>query len=368
MTDNVFQGSLSRVSLPQILFQIWQRERTGCLMLNKPGRVQTLCFEKGSLFIDGSEFQEKDFLESLAGMGHLSFSGLEACEDYVRQGRGTRIKALIELEHLQIAALWRIMESEFKKRAFRLFDWDEGSFFFKSPSDVSAKSYVQEISLPPFILEGIRHMQNHDLIAAHLPGDDDPIQDLAAIHRGSVPLASHEKYVLGLIGDGKSLGEIRQQSDLGDKETRRILFTLCSFELVGTAPRKGANQKPQADYSPAEIERLFGTFNDKCSYIFKYISKELGPVALNVLEKALEEVKSRLDPALQTLELTADGRIELKSYLKMNLSHSSEAGRRSLLRSLDEILAVEVLAVKRTLGNSHESILVKNLEKVGEIP
>lgn len=368
MADNVFQGSLSRVSLPQVLFQVWQRERTGCLLLDKAGRVQTLCFDKGSLFIDGSEFQEKDFLESLAGMGHLSFSEVEACEAYVRQGRGTRIRALIELDHLQPAALWRIMESEFKKKAFRLFDWDEGGFFFKSPAEIPARSYVQEISLPAFILEGIRHMQNHGIIAAHLPGDDDPIQDLAAIHLGSVPLASHEKYLLGLIGSGKTLGEICQKSDLGDKETRRILFALCSLELAGTAPQKGANQKPPADYSPAEIDRLFGAFNDKCSYIFKYISKELGPVALNVLEKALEEVKSRLDPALQSLDINADGRIELKSYLKMNLSHSSEAGRRSLLRSLDEILAVEVLAVKRTLGDGHESILVKNLEKVGEIP
>jgi hypothetical protein len=34
---------------------------------------------------------------------------------------------------------------------------------------------------------------------------------------------------------------------------------------------------------------------------------------------------------------------------------------------MDEILVAEVLAVKRTLGPEHESTLVKNLEKIGDL-
>jgi hypothetical protein len=37
-----------------------------------------------------------------------------------------------------------------------------------------------------------------------------------------------------------------------------------------------------------------------------------------------------------------------------------------MLRSMDEVLAAEVLVVKRTLGPDHESTLVRSLEKVGE--
>jgi hypothetical protein len=62
-----------------------------------------------------------------------------------------------------------------------------------------------------------------------------------------------------------------------------------------------------------------------------------------------------------------DGRIELRTLLRKNLGVSSDDGKRSLLRSFDEILAAEVLAVKRTLGNGHESALVKGLERMGDL-
>ena len=39
-----------------------------------------------------------------------------------------------------------------------------------------------------------------------------------------------------------------------------------------------------------------------------------------------------------------------------------------MLRSMDEILAAEVLVVKRTLGPEHESALVRSLEKARRGP
>ncbi|MGZ7046046.1 MAG: hypothetical protein ACXVJK_06960, partial [Candidatus Aminicenantales bacterium] len=120
--------------------------------------------------------------------------------------------------------------------------------------------------------------------------------------------------------------------------------------------------------SLADMDKLFGVFNAKCSFIFKYISKEIGPVALSVIGNSLDDIRNRLDPAFQGLELKADGRIELKSFLKTNMNLIGDESRRNLLRSMDEILVAEVLAVKRTLGAGHESALVKGLERIGELP
>ena len=50
----------------------------------------------------------------------------------------------------------------------------------------------------------------------------------------------------------------------------------------------------------------------------------------------------------------------------MNANIVGDECRRSLLRSMDEILAAEVLVVKRTLGPDQESAVVKSLEKLGE--
>ncbi len=107
-------------------------------------------------------------------------------------------------------------------------------------------------------------------------------------------------------------------------------------------------------------------FSDRCAYIFRYISKEIGPVATNVLEKALDEVRARLAPPLQSLELRSDGRVELKPFPVAALNAGQSESRRALLDSLTEILVAEVLAVKKTLGNDHEAAVIRGLEKVGE--
>ena len=55
----------------------------------------------------------------------------------------------------------------------------------------------------------------------------------------------------------------------------------------------------------------------------------------------------------------------MDSLLKAKISLFSEEDRKVLLRDLNEILAAEVLAVKKTLGNEHESALIENLKEQG---
>jgi len=61
-----------------------------------------------------------------------------------------------------------------------------------------------------------------------------------------------------------------------------------------------------------------------------------------------------------------DGRVELRSPLKVSANISGDETRLGMLRSMDEILAAEVLVVKKTLGPEQESALVRSLERIGE--
>ena len=116
----------------------------------------------------------------------------------------------------------------------------------------------------------------------------------------------------------------------------------------------------------SEIYRILELFNEKCSFIFKYISKEIGPVALNILEKCLEDAKPSLSPIFEKARLGPDGRVETNSIRKGGISLSREEFKVQVLNGLNDILVAEVLAVKRTLGNEHESSLVNHLKKIGE--
>jgi len=115
-----------------------------------------------------------------------------------------------------------------------------------------------------------------------------------------------------------------------------------------------------------DIAAVLRCFNDKFSYIFKYLSKELGPVAFNVIEKCWQETKPHLSPLWQKSKITASGQLDPGGLLKTNLVYTKDKIQADLIRDLNQILVAEVLAIKKNLGSNHETILLRNLDKIGE--
>jgi len=360
-------GSLSRTPFVRILAEIWKDGLTGVLSVRPPAGPKRFTFENGALTIDRAEFPEKDFLQSLFTSGAADLIGLGRAEDQAQERGQSVIRAIVETGLLPAGHLWALMEGFVKEAAFSLFDAEDSEFEFV-PRPAPGPAYVRSVSVPALILEGARRMRNNGLFDRDLPADSETVESLDPSLLDGLELTAPEAYLLGLIGQARSVADLLKSSDLGERETRRLLYVFIILGLAGTRPTKPKTGRLPAEMSLADMDKIFGAFNTKCSYIFKYISKEIGPVALSVIGNSLEDVRSRLDPAFQSLELKADGRVEIKSFLKTSMNLISEDNRRSLLRSMDEILVAEVLAVKRTLGSAHESALVKSLERIGELP
>jgi hypothetical protein len=368
MDETLRRGNLSQTPFAHVLAGIWRDELTGELGVQGVGGPRSFSFENGSLTIERSGFPEKDFLKSLMTSGALDLISLARVEEYAQDNRVSLIRALLEIPLLEPGPLWTFMEVFVKEEAYALFDRDEGDFEFVPCSEPPGAAYVRDLSLANVVLEGVRRMTNHALIARHLPPEDETVQGLQPHFLDLVDLAPHEKYFFGLLDSARTRGELCDSSNLGRRESQRILFVFLCLGLAGTRAPKPKTGRLPVEMSLADMDKIFSVFNAKCKYIFKYMSKEIGPVALSVIGNSLTDVRNRLDPVFQGLELKADGRIEIKSFLKTNMNLIGEENRRSLLRSMDEILVAEVLAVKRTLGSGHEAILVKSLEKIGEAP
>jgi hypothetical protein len=248
-----------------------------------------------------------------------------------------------------------------------LFEWRQGDYVFEAGSNLPEAQVLAVASTPDFIIRGIRGMKNFSLIESSLPADGDSLRVLSPSYADALKLDPHERYILGLLQHTPRLQDLYAKSQLGKQETQRVIFAFLQLGLAGLPQQKNDKAKPLPEFSSAGLEKTWSDFNDKCSYIFKYISKEIGPVALNVLEKALDEVRAKLGPPLQGLELRGgDGRIEFKPFPLVSLNFHNEENFRNFVRLLNEILMAEVLAVKKTLGNVHEAAVVKNLERIGE--
>ena len=357
----LLHGDLSDNHFSRLLFRIWKSQKTGRLEIKNRISSKKLEFKKGNIIITKAQFDENVFLQKLSEKKILTPS-LKKYEK-LRKTNSSMIKSLIELNLLSPSYLWKLMEVYIKSEFYPLFDWTQGEYYFDpeySPDECQILFYIHTLE---YILEGIRQMQNNDLIKAYLPPDKEDIQILSPGHTNQINLAPHEKYLLNITEKQKNLKRIYELSELGAKENQKVIYSFLILELAGF-PETKTNIQHSPEFSQVELINILKTFNKKCSFIFKYISKKIGPVALNVIEKCMEDTKANLSPLFQNVRIEIDGRIETNSILKASLALSPEDCRENMLRDLNEILAAEVLVVKRTLGNEHESILVKSLEKI----
>lgn len=365
MEESRFRGKLADIPFAQLLFHIWKSEKSGYLKISKEKSTKRFYIESGRIAVELSSFPEKDFLQTLADKNLLNSSSLAMCRSFASQNNSTLIKALLELNTFSPSRLWKLLEAFLIREIQPLFDWADGEYSLNSENLPQNSEILLRIQTLNFILRGVRKMKNIDVIKAHLPVEDSAVHALKPSHLNQIELEPPEKYLLHMIEEATELKTIYERSELGKKETQRILFGLLSLSLIGFPQEKTQENAPQKS-TQARILKILDAFNSKCSYIYKYISKEIGPVALNVLEKCQEEIMPCLSLPFQKIKLRADGRMDISPLLQANMGIWSEEDKKNLIKDLNEILAAEVLAVKKTLGNEHEAVLVKNLEKIGE--
>jgi hypothetical protein len=358
-------GKLGENHFSQFLLRIWKAEGSGRLEITKESIDKRTAFHKGQLVIIKDFLDEESFCDSLHKIKVLDSPSLKRCTKHAKDHKISLLKTLIELAILTPLQLWDALEEYQREDLLPIFDWEQGEYFFDTEKPIHEHKILLRIHTPGFILDGIRQMKNEALLKSLAPEESKTVERLFPDSSESITLSAPERYVLSLINKPEGLKHIYTTSELGHRETQRIVFTLINLGFIGF-PQKNKTGQTSLDIPKSEIYRILELFNEKCSFIFKYISKEIGPVALNILEKCLEDAKPSLSPIFEKARLRPDGKVETNSILKGGISLSREKFKVQVLNGLNDILVAEVLAVKRTLGNEHESILVNNLKKIGE--
>jgi hypothetical protein len=350
-------------TFPQILLSLWEAKKTGRLILQAKTKQITLHIQQGDIAIENNSFSENSFLHDLFVKKILDSSTVKKYEGSSPTKKLPLLIFLLESEIFSPTDLWKHMEQFVKEELFPFFSLISVNSSFVTDDTLEESSILLILPTLDFMHEGVYQVQNFEIMDALIPQETTNIQKLPCQHAELIQFKPFEKYVLRILEDKNDLQSIYASSALGLKVTKKTIYALFSLGIIGSSPLTTPN-KPLQEFSAAELHKIFDTFNAKCSYIFKYVSKELGPVAINFLEKSIEEIKPHLSPHFQNIRLNLNGKIELQSVLKSNMILSDRTTRLGLIKSLNEILAAEILAVKKTLGNEAESIVLKNLEKI----
>jgi hypothetical protein len=367
MDDWFSSEEFARAPVARVLAEIWRQGLSGSLYIRAAGVPKCLSFERGALVLDSVSFEEKDFLRCLLTSGRTDLIALNRVEDHVQKTGASPLRALVETSLFTADALWDLLRAYAREEALGLFEGAGAEREFHTRSGPPARVYLEAIDVPGLLLEGARRLPD-DALDRVLPAGGEVVRRLPAFAPDAFALSLAERYVLGLLDPPRTVDEIAAESDAGAPATRRALVALLLVGLAGTAGPKPKTARLGADLSLASMDRILALFNARAVLVFRHVAKEVGPVAFNLVEKALDEIRGRLDPAFQAAELKPDGRFELKSPLRVNANIVGDEARKSLLRSMDEILTAEMLVVKRTLGPDHEAAVVKSLERLAEAP
>jgi hypothetical protein len=349
------KGRLSQLPLPDILQFFRTARATGILTVVSGGARKAVYVHEGRVVFASSNLPNDRLGENLIREGKITIEEYESSIKGISKGK-RQGRVLVEMGALSPKDLWEGVQFQVEEIVYSLFQWDEGNFQFEESNLPEKERITVDLDVVELILRGIRRVDSGGSIQTRLPELD---LVLERIPDQAVPkLESYEEHVLNLIDGERTVLELCRESEIGDNETLKVAYALHSAGIVRS---KGKKVRPlDQDFVPGDdLWSMLDSFNQMYAFVFKYMVREVGPIAENVLEKYLATLRKARSDVFQGVKLLRDGTLDPPT-LERNLIKLGEDQRRGVLvDALNELLYAEILAVKRTLGAEHEAAVIR---------
>ncbi len=361
-------GSLSEIDFASILARLLEQGLEGRLKVAAPQFTKTLWLRGGRIVFAQSSHADDSLGSRLLRLGVIDEAQMEKARRRMQKSRRRLGRVLMEMGLLTPERLWNEVGGQLRDIAFSLFALRSGRYEISALPPEARENIHIDLPLAEAILEGVRLLQDEEFVESRFgPGLTLFSSPDGAL--GAVALKAHESHVLSLADHGAPLEEIVASSELLRFDTLKILYALRVLGLVSDCRCAERSPPPHPRPPPpttvATFEEALQHYNARFEYIFRVLSKEIGPVAHTILTDAVAGVLDSIAPCFQGLKLLADGRLEEKSLLKGVWYEDFAAAGGGFLRGLDEILYAEIYAVKRHLGKEHESLILQWMRQPG---
>ncbi len=354
LVEALGRGRLSDIGLPQVLITLQSSGSTGVLSLVNAGVRKSIYFLDGKLVFAASSLTQDRLGEVLLRGAKISADEYLRLSQRIRGGQRLG-KALVEGGILSPKDLWWAIGQQVREIVWSLFTWEDGYFSFEEDDLPRREKIKLDLHAEELVVEGIRRSDGTGAIRRHFV----PLDCILKLTDKEPPvmLEPHEKHVLDIV-DGKfTVMEICQESEIGEAETRKVLHAYLAVGVVEVRGRKQAPLDQKLDDSE-DYRAVVDLYNDMYRRLFRHMSEEVGPIAEIILEKYLKELKERPGSLFERVRLRQDGSLD-PEQIEENIKRLPEGKRDHLINALNELLYSELLAVKRTLGTSHESQLIQ---------
>jgi hypothetical protein len=361
-------GSVSEFDVAILLAQMHRQGLQGQLKIAAAQFTKTLWLENGCIVFAQSSLAEDSLGRFLLRRGVINEAQYEKSRRRMQKNRSRHGRALMEMGLLTPEQMWDDVSSHLRAIAFSLFPLRAGRYdIISSPEDASENIRI-ELPVPQAILEGVRLIVDEEFIESRF----EPNMALYPAPDKLLPgaaLKPHEAHVLSLVSDGCEVDEVVRRSELLRFNTLKVLYALRRLGLVCDSRQPARPATPSAAFKTpttfTSFEETLQYYNDRFEYIYRVLSKEIGPVAQSILSDSITAILESIPPCFHSLEIRPDGRVDEKSVLKSIWYENFEENSSEFLRGLEEILYAEIYAVKRHLGKDHERLILRWIREPG---
>lgn len=369
MTGTPLEGKLEERGLPFVLETLRTQKKTGVLILRRDDAEKRLYFKAGNLIFASSSLLDERLGDILLKEGKISKEQYDKSAELIKRGM-RQGRALVEIGALSPKELWWSVQHQLKEIFYSLLAWPRGTYTFSDGDLRTNENIVIDMDVPQLTLEGVRRLRDPDTLGPRFPAADAVFIQTRLGLDDKINLEPYEKHILFLVDGNRHAQEICSKSEIGDFETLKVLYAL---EAIGFVRRRQREEAPpqRRDAAPAapveeqqDVRRILQTFNDAYGFLYKYMLREIGPIAENVLNKYLNDIRTSQDALFKNVKLRKDGSLDLEMLQKNVSSLKPEVRRETLIGGLNEFFYAELLAIKKTLGPEHESSVLRSLQEL----
>lgn len=362
------EGEFTKGEFPSVLYGIFKNGITGVLI------IKTDIFEK-KIIIEGKKITFATSNNSNESMGNYLLKENIITEEIYKETRKYMIKnyrrfgrSMLELGFMTHDKLWELVRKHIKNIILSVFDLEFAKYDIKPEYGDSRENITLDEDILTIIIQGIREMKDEEYFINVFKN----IKELFISKRdilSEILLLPYEKHILECIERESKVKKIVKESELLQADTLKVLYMFLILDVIST--KKVSQDKVPENEGKSHVRKTFSSYEDalkhynsKFEFIFKILSKEIGPIAQSIISKAVEDINENLPPFLGKIRLNSCGDIDQESVLKSAVYYEFEENISDFIRGLEEILYAEIFVVRKHLGTDYEKQVLNWLKGI----
>ncbi len=257
------QGNIEKFTLPEIFQLVASARKSGTLGIQKDDSIVMVYFKDGEIIYGYGPRQTFHLGQLLKDKQVITHEQLE--EAVSIQAKTENSKRLGEIltsrGFIDRADLEEVVTKQVEELLYSLLSWQTGSFKFYENQFPTEEEITVRLSVENVILEGLRRIDEMNLVNDTLT-DLDEVYTISAAQGGrsrDISLQAKEWNVMALVDGHRSLSDVCRVSSADRHET---LKKLAQLKLAGIITKSDVRKDPASTDLEGMVNRLAGLFEE----------------------------------------------------------------------------------------------------------